>query len=51
MILFVLRMDKQFCKLFLSISRFLLSQRSNGANICYLSLVVMRFSSKFLYVI
>ena len=51
MILFVLRIDKQFCRLLLSIYRFLFSQRSNDANVCYLSLVMVLFRSKFSYVI
>ena len=51
MILFVLRIDKQFCRLLLSIYRFLFSQRSNDANVCYLSLVIVLFRSKFSYVI
>ena len=41
--LFVLPIEKQFRRLLLLMSCFLFSQRSNGANICYLAFVVMLF--------
>ena len=51
MILFVLHIDKQSCRLFSYLYCFLLNQRSNGANIGLLSLVKVLLLSKFLYVI